>query len=65
MVMLISEFLHVVLMRDFINRSVWSFVEQAKSCHKVTVGSVLICLNYVLKVTCECYAYRMLTTRLR
>jgi len=39
--------LHVVLMRGFVNRSVWSFAEQAQSCHKVTVGSVLICPNYV------------------
>jgi len=42
MMMLISGFLHAMLMHCFINRSVWSFVKQAKSCHKVTFGSVLI-----------------------
>jgi len=38
---------------------------EQKLRHKVTVSSVLVCLNSVLKVAGECYAHRMLTRRLR
>ena len=36
-------------------------MEHAKLCLNDTATSVLLCLNSVLEVACECYAHRLLT----